>query len=133
MIKKADIFLLIVLILIGCFSGLNSIGQFLGLIPCEALSSAKVVVSLDGKLYGTYDLSKDQTVSITRGNDINNIIIKNKKVQMTFSNCKNQYCVKEGSISMVNDTLVCLPHKLIVEIKNDEKAKIGGDVDVISG
>ena len=122
MIKKADIFLLTALIVIGGFISFGSVAG--------SVSGDTVLVSVNGEPYGTYDLSKDQNVVISNNGHTNHITIKNGTVQMSSSDCKNQVCVNTGSISMTNEKIVCLPNRVVVEIKS---SKGGGEYDVISG
>ncbi len=122
MIKKADIFLLIGLIVLGLGTGFLT---FSG-----SVTGSKVSVTVDGKPYGIYSLSEDQTIEIDRGGHVNHITIKDGTVQMSYSSCKNQRCVHEGAISRTKDSIVCLPNKVVVEILGDKNS--GGDVDVIS-
>lgn len=112
-IKKADIILFVILILIG-----------LGLSWWSAASGAqgqKAVVTVDGRLYGTYSLHEDQTISIRQNGHLNKITIKGGTVQMSYSDCKNQVCVKDGKISKTNQSIVCLPNKVMVEITGGEE------------
>lgn len=112
-IKKADIALFIVLILIG-----------LGLSWWSAASGSqgqKVTVSVDGRLYGTYSLMEDQTVEVRHNGHLNKITIKDASVQMSYSDCRNQVCVKDGKISRTNQSIVCLPNKVVVEITGGEE------------
>ncbi|WP_419025086.1 NusG domain II-containing protein [Emergencia sp.] len=112
-IKKADIALFVVLILIG-----------LGLSWWSAASGTqgqKVVVTVDGKLYGTYSLVENQTIEIQQNNHLNKITIKDETVQMSYSDCRNQVCVKDGKISRTNQSIVCLPNKVMVEITGGEE------------
>lgn len=43
--------------------------------------------------------------------------IKNNKVRVRNSNCPEQICVRTGFISKPGQSIICLPHKLIVEIE----------------
>lgn len=87
-----------------------------------------VVITVDGDLYGEYPLDTDQEIDIIDGDHSNHITIKNGSCQMTYSNCYNQVCVDTGAITKTGKQIVCLPHKICVEIKS----KSGGDIDVIS-
>lgn len=118
-IKKADIFLFILLVALGLF--LSAWSLFSG------TSGQLAVVTVDGRLYGTYSLSEDRTIEIEQNHHINKITIKDGTVQMSYSTCKNQVCVKDGSISKTNQSLVCLPNKVMVEIKGGEE-----DFDAVS-
>lgn len=113
-IKKADIVLFIILIVLGLgLSWLSIAGNVTG---------QKAVVTVSGKEYGTYSLSRSQTVTIKQHRHTNKFIIKDGYVQMTYSSCKNQICVKEGKINQTNQSIVCLPNKVVLTIQGgDEK------------
>lgn len=121
MIKKADIFLCIAIVLLGLLAA------FLPL----ALSSSGTVVKItsDGETYGIYDLNEDQTITVKKDDHINVIVIEDGVVYMGSSTCKNQICVEHGPIKKGNDCIVCLPNRIVVEIVDSE----GGEADVISG
>lgn len=108
MIKKADIILAIILILLGCFISYwaafgSSAGDY-------------VYITVDGKEFGTYSLSENREVVINQNNHTNKIIIKDGTVSMFFSDCANQVCVDTGSISKTTQSIVCLPNKVMVQI-----------------
>jgi hypothetical protein len=122
MIKKADIALFFIILILGlAVSFLSLRGNSDG---------NKVIVTVNGEIYGTYDLSKNQIIEISQNDHTNNITIKDGTVSMSYSDCKNQTCVNTGSISQTKDTIACLPNKVLIEIENTSQ---GGDVDVISG
>jgi len=47
---------------------------------------------------------------------INIIEIKNGEVSVIESNCLNQICVRHQPIGIPGQTIICIPHKLVVEI-----------------
>lgn len=91
----------------------------------------QVLIKTGGQLYGTYDLSKDQTIKVVYKGHHNNITIKNGKVSMSFSDCLNQNCVHQGRISNTSQAIICLPNQVVVEIVDSQKNG-GDDIDVIS-
>ena len=86
-----------------------------------------VVIKVEGKVYGTYSLSKDQTITIEEYGHYNRVEIKDGKVQMMEANCHNQLCVNQGAITTSNIPIVCLPNRVVVEIVDGEE-----EVDVLS-
>lgn len=89
-------------------------------------SGSFVKVSIDGKLTDTYDLSVDATYEIT-GYDggKNTLVIKDHEAYMTEADCPDQVCVKTGKIHRVGESIVCLPHRAVVEIsKEGEEAEV---------
>lgn len=80
-----------------------------------------VKVTIDGELFGTYSLEKEQEIKI---NDTNHLIIKDGQADMIEADCPDQICVEHISISKNKETIVCLPNKVIVEIVGGEDAEI---------
>ena len=123
MIKKADIVLFIVIVVLG---GLISWWSLAG-----SVNGEKVLITADGRDYGIYSLAQDQTIDVTLDGHTNHITIKDGIVSMTYSTCKNQVCVNTGAISHTKDAIVCLPNKVVAEIIGGLGK--GGGADVISG
>ena len=124
MIKKADIVLLIIILVVGIPLSVLSL--------TEGIGGDKVRISLDGEIYGVYPLGEDREIEVTEDGHTNHITIKDGQVSMSYSTCLNQVCVNTGAISQAKDAIVCLPNRVVVEIISSEKGK-GGDADVISG
>lgn len=85
----------------------------------------RIQVILDGKIYGTYSLEKNQVIEIEEGSFYNKIRVEDGKAYMEEANCPDGYCEEQGKISRHTQTIVCLPHKLVVEVleaDNDKKA-----------
>lgn len=78
-----------------------------------------VRVMIDGELYGEYSLQEDQTIGIQDAVGYNRFVITQNSVKMQEADCPDQYCVKHAAITNTNETIVCLPHKLTVEIVGD--------------
>lgn len=108
MIKKADIILAIVLILLG--------GIISYMIAFGNNKGDTVLITVDGEEYGRYSLAEDRNISVKQNHHNNEIIIKDGMVSMGFSDCSNQVCVKTGAISKTSQSIVCLPNKVMVQI-----------------
>ena len=91
-----------------------------------------VKITVDQKLYGTYDLNKNQTITIQNDSGINAIQIQNKKVWMEEADCPDGYCKEQGHISKNKQTIVCLPHRLVVEVSNDSEKSDPDSIDIIA-
>lgn len=72
-----------------------------------------VIVKENNQITAQYPLSVDRAVNLSH----NTFTIKDGKVYMSFSDCKNQICVKTGKISKRGECIVCLPNRVILEIK----------------
>ncbi len=76
------------------------------------------VVKVDGRIVQEMDLKIDNAVEVGGyQGGINKIEVKDGKVRMTTADCPDELCVKTGWISKTGETIVCLPHRVVVEIK----------------
>ena len=77
------------------------------------------VIKVDGKVIKTLDLNSGETTIEVNGyqGGVNKVVINDGKVSMTEAECADELCVKTGKISRVGETIVCLPHRVVVEIK----------------
>jgi hypothetical protein len=55
------------------------------------------------------------------------ISIKKGTVRVLKSTCPKKLCVKQGSIQYVNQSLVCLPHKVVITIVAPQQEKAAVD------
>ena len=83
------------------------------------INGTHMKVTVDGEVYGTYSLAENQTVKIQTGHGTNVLVIENGSVHMEEADCPDGYCKRQGTISRVNETIVCLPHKLVAEVESD--------------
>lgn len=109
MIKKMDV------ILIAVIFFLSAVSFFIIKINGNA-SGNEVTIKVDGELYGTYSLDKNQEILIELESGSNCISICDGEVYMKTADCPDGYCMQQGHIHNVNETIVCLPHRLVVEI-----------------
>lgn len=88
------------------------------LIRSEAGNQIRITV--DGTVYGTYSLAKDQVIEIEENDFYNRIRIQDGEAYMEEANCPDGYCEEQGKISGRTQTIVCLPHKLVVEVLDED-------------
>ena len=144
-IRKADIILFIVLVIIGLAAS-----AALTLSHGEAGSGAKVIIESGGDLYARYPLAEDRTVIVPapKQNTVdapaadpgdtasaqydyyNVVVISGGTVSVTEASCKNQVCVKHGAISRPGESIVCLPNRMVVRIENSSEE--GGGYDSVT-
>lgn len=114
---KNDIIFIVVLFLIAIVIWFVGNRMF-------AKQGSFVQVSIDGELYGTYELDKKQTVDIKINGKTTNILqIEDGRADMISADCPDQLCVHQNSISKENQTIVCLPNKVVVEVIGADKAE----------
>ena len=82
----------------------------------------QVVIKVDGEVYGRYSLDEDQVVEVQEGDFYNRVRIEDGKAYMEEADCPDGYCEEQGKINNRPQTIVCLPHKLVVEIEEVENS-----------
>ena len=95
--------------------------SFLGLRRMVAASDLrKVSIRLGDDTIGLYDLPTGDGEEIIRvdagGDKYNLVIMTNQGVYIKEANCQDKLCVNWGYIKRPGETLVCLPHRLVVSI-----------------
>jgi hypothetical protein len=111
---KRDIILAVVLIAIAVI--------LYGIIHLTAKAGGKVCCYQDGKLIGEYDLSKEASYDIQTEYGLNTLVISGGSCNMTEADCPDKLCVNMKAISKNGESIVCLPHKLVVQIESDEES-----------
>lgn len=78
-----------------------------------------VKVSIDNEVKCCYNFNKDTEVVIKDGKNTNTLVIKDSTAYITEANCPDKICVAHRAISKTGETIVCLPHRLVVEITEE--------------
>ncbi|MGN1202949.1 MAG: NusG domain II-containing protein [Eubacterium sp.] len=111
--KKADIILIAAVIavagvLIFFLYGVNSD------------SGAYVRIEIDGEVSETLPLDTDATREIITDNGgTNTLVIKDGYAKMTDANCPDGICVNHQKIKRNGESIICLPHKVVVTVVNE--------------
>jgi len=92
-------------------------------------TGASVVVEVNGETYGTYSLSKDQTIQI---NDTNVLVIEDGEAYMSEASCPDGLCISQGHISANGTMIVCLPNRVVVQVLDDDTDAEDG-LDAVTG
>lgn len=109
MIKRKDIYLIIGILFLGILGvwWINRRGE----------TGGQAQVTVDGQVYGTYALAMEQTVVITTQWGENTLRISGGQAQMTEADCPDKYCVEHIPVNQTGETIICLPHRVVVEIQ----------------
>lgn len=84
----------------------------------------QVEILVDGKLVQTCDLSQNQTMPIKVGDKTTNILeISNHQAYMKEADCPDHLCIKQGKIAYGGESIVCLPNRVVIQVKSDEKSE----------
>ncbi len=128
MIKKKDVILIAVICMLSAVT-------FLTMKINGSAGGNKVYIKVDGELYGSYSLDEDQDILVESEYGSNCVSICDGEVCMKQADCPDGYCMHQGHIKNADETIVCLPHKLVVEIgTSSENAEESDDMtpDVVA-
>ncbi|MDO4322082.1 MAG: NusG domain II-containing protein [Lachnospiraceae bacterium] len=90
---------------------------------------ASVVVEIGGEPFGTYSLDKEQEVDIEEGN---RLLIEDHSARMSFADCPDHLCVRQGRIRADGEMIICLPNRVTVRISDKSASGDGDQPDVIA-
>ena len=91
-------------------------------------SASKVIISVNSRIEGEYPLNMDREVIVDNSYGRNVIIIKDGKVSVFEADCPSHECIDTGPIFRNKESIVCLPHRLVVYIDNQDES----DYDTIA-
>ncbi len=73
----------------------------------------KAVISVNNNEIGCYSLYENKEIIL----DGNKVIIENGVAKMQSADCPLKICERHAAIHKKGEIIVCLPHKVIVEIR----------------
>lgn len=119
---KAPIFI-VTLLFVSCFISIFIINK-----NGEQGNFATITVS--GNVLYSIDLNKTRTIKINGENNID-LDVKTELgyIWVEYSDCPDKICKHKGKISKTNENIVCLPAKVVIEIKSENNR---GDFDAIT-
>ena len=101
----------IVIILVVIFSLVIILTSFF------SATGNKVLISVDEKVIAEHSLYTNIKKEVKTKYGVNTVEILNGECFVSDSDCRDAICINRGKINKVGESIVCLPHKLIVEIK----------------
>jgi hypothetical protein len=122
-LKKADIILIAVVVVVA----LAGAGYFF----LTRQEGARVVVTAgsgaEARILADIPLSEDTEMDLeTEGGGVNHLVIRDGRAYVTEANCPDKICVRNytGGICYDGETIICLPHKLVVTVKGGASANV---------
>ena len=103
--KRGDIIIPATVLLVAAILGLS--------LFVFSSSGEKVIIKQDNTVLYELSIFENKKVELAG----NTVEIKNGKVDVIAASCKNQICVKHKKIEKKGESIVCLPNKVIIEIK----------------
>jgi hypothetical protein len=109
---KKDIFVYIIL---AVFMILIIAGIFL----FNNKTGSDAYVYSNGELIKIMPLETDDSFLYEYEEHYNLIVIQDGFVYIEEADCNDRICISKGKINKIGDSIICLPHKLVIKIKGD--------------
>ena len=110
-LKKGD---MIIIAVILCIAGVTAL-----LIMNQKQGNQVIIISGDSK--EIYSLDKNRSIKVNyKDGGYNVIIIEDGRVWVEEADCKNQVCVNHKPVYKDHESIICIPHKLSIQISSNK-------------
>lgn len=86
-------------------------------------------VYVNGELRAALPLNEDAVFNLNENGAENAVEVKAGRAHMLSANCADGYCVKQGYVHYDGETIICLPHRVVIELVSGEESGL----DAIAG
>lgn len=115
---RNDILLVAVLLLVG-----GVLALFLCL---TRQAGGTVFVQMDGEVLLELPLNEDRSLVLGEGEHTNTLVIEGGKAQVIEASCPDRICVRQGAVQYAGESIVCLPHRLVITVQGGAANGIDG-------
>ncbi|MBU5455037.1 NusG domain II-containing protein [Caproiciproducens sp. MSJ-32] len=115
MFKKLDFVIIGVLMLLSFLPEM-----ILGASVGKGLKNTYAEITIAGETYKTIPLSNhkgEDIIKIETEDGYNIVLVKDNKIGIIDADCPDKVCMNPQYIEKAGESLVCLPHKVMIEIK----------------
>ena len=110
---KNDILLILALLVLA--------GAAYGILRLTREPGNEAAVTVDGQLVLTVPLTREATVTVGENRGFRNVVeVSGGRVRVLDADCPDRLCVRQGWIRYSGESIVCLPHKLVVTVRGSE-------------
>ena len=115
---RNDLFLAAALLLLG-----GALALFLWL---TRQTGGTVSVQIDGKVVMELPLNEDRSLVLGEGEHTNTLVIAGGKAQVVEASCPDRICVRQGAVQYAGESIVCLPHRLVITVHGGASGVLDG-------
>lgn len=122
MFKKLDFVIIAVLMLLSFLPEII-LGTSIG----KGFNNTYAEITVAGKLYKTVPLSAhtgEEIIEVNTKWGTNIVKVQDNKIGIIDADCPDKVCMNPTYIEKVGESLVCLPHKVMIEIKGQAEDDI---------
>ena len=86
--------------------------------------TSQVEIVQDGTVLYSLDLDseEDQVIEVEYNGQVNRIEIRDHQIHVLEADCPDQVCVRHSAISRNGESIICLPHEVVVSIEDGESS-----------
>ncbi len=82
------------------------------------------VIYVDGEVYKSLPLDRDESLTVKGHGGMSCLVdITSGRADVTEADCPDKLCVRQKSIGSYGETIVCLPARIVIEIKGGEASE----------
>ena len=85
-----------------------------------------VTVQIDGKTVMELPLNEDAQIVLGEGEHTNTLVVRDGKAQVVEASCPDQICVRQGAVQYAGESIVCLPHRLVITVRGGADSGLDG-------
>ena len=124
--KRLDVIIIVILLVISFVPYL----MFKNKSKDADTSELYATVTVNGKVLREIDLSakKDEEFIIETSEGNNKVVVKDGGIAIVEADCSDGVCVYQGVASKPGDMIVCLPHRVIIEVVGTDHGDTEEDV-----
>ena len=111
-IHRNDAILIAVLLILG-----GALALFLWF---TRQSGGYVSVQADGETVMELSLRQDVWIVLGEGERTNTLVIENGRARVVEATCPDRICVNQWPVQYEGESIVCLPHKLVITVKGGQ-------------
>lgn len=89
-------------------------------------------ITVDGELFKTVDLTEEeQIIEIKTDHGLNILKVHDYGIEMIEADCPDKVCLTFGFVNKNNQSIVCLPHKVLVEVEGASEGVNQDEADAV--
>ena len=110
-------------VLFGLLFAVVVIGGLLSYFALGRGEGTVAVISVDGEVLERIDLSKVRKpydLEISTGYGRNTVHVERDAISVSEADCPDRICVYQGRLTGSGIPIICMPHRLVIEIEGGE-------------
>ncbi len=87
-----------------------------------------VSVQIDGGAVTEFPIGDNVRVVLGTGEQTNTLVIEDGTARVVEASCPDQICVRQGAVRYAGESIVCLPHRLVITVEGGQRDDVDATV-----